>query len=377
MTQKDKRIKLLALYQSKREITPHNRFVRPLLELSNRGHEIHLICNGKIVSPHNMVLYPTRNLCFPFIPSFPFLLQSFFVSLKILKKNDVNVFLCYREEDMMLGWLLKRIKKNLSLVYYAHGDGITVQGLNLRSFLDKIKYSLSLILEKIFLTRADLIITVSLDTKSRILNRINVNPDKFSVIYNNVLPSNPQPVSLMERLKRENRFIIGFVGYIDALKGVKTLLYAFSLSSKERNNIILVFVGDGPMKKNLEDFVKSKNLDAKVVFTGWVRNPLDYMQYFDVLVLPSLYDGCPSVILEAFSLGVPVLGSKAGGIPELLKYEELLFKPLNHCELANKLRMLFDDEKYIYFKRLIEERKQFFSFDHTSVIEKALAKIFR
>jgi glycosyltransferase involved in cell wall biosynthesis len=131
------------------------------------------------------------------------------------------------------------------------------------------------------------------------------------------------------------------------------------------------------MKKNLEDFVKSKNLDAKVVFTGWVRNPLDYMQYFDVLVLPSLYDGCPSVILEAFSLGVPVLGSKAGGIPELLKYEELLFKPLNHCELANKLRMLFDDEKYIYFKRLIEERKQFFSFDHTSVIEKALAKIFR
>jgi hypothetical protein len=106
MTQKDKRIKLLALYQSKREITPHNRFVRPLLELSNRGHEIHLICDGKIVSPHNVVLYPTRNLCFPFIPSFPFLLQSFFVSLKILKKNDVNVFLCYREEDMMLGWLL-------------------------------------------------------------------------------------------------------------------------------------------------------------------------------------------------------------------------------------------------------------------------------
>jgi hypothetical protein len=97
----------------------------------------------------------------------------------------------------------KRIKKNISLVYYAQGDGITVQGLNLRSFVDKIKYSLSVILEKIFLPRAGLIITVSLDTKSRILNRIDANPDKFSVIYNNVLPSNPQPVSLMERLERE------------------------------------------------------------------------------------------------------------------------------------------------------------------------------
>jgi glycosyltransferase involved in cell wall biosynthesis len=372
MIQKDKRIKLLALYQSEREIAPHNRFIRPLLELSSRGHEIHLICTNKIVSFHNMILYPIRNIHFPFISSFLFLLQSFIISLGILKENDVNVFLCYREEDVILGWLLKRIKKNISLVYYAHGDDIAVQGLNIRSFLDKIKYSLLIILEKIFLTRADLIITVSLDTKSRILNRINANPDKFSVIYNNVLPSNPQPVSLMERLKRDNKFVIGFVGYIEALKGVKTLLYAFSLLNKERNNIILVFVGNGSMKKNLEEFVKLKNLDDKVIFTGWVKNPLDYMQYFDVLVLPSLYEGCPSVILEAFSLGIPVLGSKAGGIPELLKYEELLFQPLNYCELANKLRMLFNNEKYIYFKSLIEERRKTFSFDHTSIIEKAL-----
>jgi|YelNatPaOPRAMG01_1025707.scaffolds.fasta_scaffold71519_1 glycosyltransferase involved in cell wall biosynthesis len=373
MVQRNKKIRLLALYQSEREITSLNRFIRPLLELSSRGHEIHLIYTGKIISSYHTILHPIRNIRFPFIPSFPFLTQSFIIALGALKKNDINVFLCYREEDLILGWLLKRIKKNISLVYYAHGDSITVQGLNIRSFLDKIKYSLSLILEKIFLTKADLIVTVSLDTKSRILSRMNANPNRFSVIYNNVLPSNPRPVPLMERLKKDNKIIIGFVGYLDALKGVKTLLYAFSLLNEERNNMVLVFVGDGPMKKSIEDFVKLKNLNGKVIFTGWVRNPLDYMQYFDVLVLPSLYEGCPSVILEAFSLGIPVLGSKAGGIPELLNYEELLFQPLNYCELANKLKVLFNsNENYTYFKRLIEERKKTFSFDHTSIIEKVL-----
>jgi glycosyltransferase involved in cell wall biosynthesis len=373
MFQGNKKIRLLALYQSEREINAHNRFIRPLLELSSRGHEVHLIYTGKIVSSHHMVLHPIRNIRFPFIPSFPFLLQSFIIALGILKENDVNIFLCYREEDLILGWLLKKIKKKISLVYYAHGDSITIQGLNTRSFLDKIKYSLSLILEKIFLTKADLIVAVSLDTKSRILSRINVNPNRFSVIYNNVLLSNPRPVPLMGHLKRDNKFIIGFVGYLDTLKGVKTLLYAFSLLNEEKNNMVLVFVGDGPMKKNLEDFVELKNLGGKVIFTGWVRNPLDYMQYFDVLVLPSLYEGCPSVILEAFSLGIPVLGSKAGGIPELLNYEELLFQPLNYRELANKLKVLFNsNEKYIYFKRLIEERKKTFSFDHTFAIEKLL-----
>jgi len=372
MIQKVK-IKLLAIYQSEKEITAHNRFIKPLLELSNRDHEIHLIYTGKIISSGNMILHPIKNIRFHWIPSLPFLLQSFIISLGIIRKNDINVFLCYREEDLILGWLLKRIKKNISLVYYAHGDGITVQGLNIRSFLDKIKYSLSLILEKIFLPKADLIITVSLDTKLRILNRVNMNPNRFSVIYNNVLPSKPQPVPLLERLKKDNKFIIGFVGYLDLLKGVKTLLYAFSSLNEEYNNIVLVFVGNGSIKKDLEDFVKLKNLNGRVIFTGWVRNPLDYMQYFDVLVLPSLYEGCPSVILEAFSLNIPVLGSKAGGIPELLNYEELLFQPLNYRELANKLKLLFNsNENYIYFKRLIEERKKLFLFDHTSAIEKLL-----
>jgi glycosyltransferase involved in cell wall biosynthesis len=91
---------------------------------------------------------------------------------------------------------------------------------------------------------------------------------------------------------------------------------------------------------------------------------------FDVLVVPSLYEGCPSVILEAFSLNVPVLGSRAGGIPELLGHDELVFQPENYEELALKLRMLLDsDERHASIKQLVMNRKEKFTFNHVSAIE--------
>jgi glycosyltransferase involved in cell wall biosynthesis len=111
-------------------------------------------------------------------------------------------------------------------------------------------------------------------------------------------------------------------------------------------------------------------LQDKVIFTGWVKNSLDYMQDFDVLVVPSLYEGCPSVVLEAFSLGVPVLGSKAGGIPELLGHDELMFQPSTPHELTLKLEMLLiSDKEYTRVKKLVIERKKVFTFDHASMME--------
>lgn len=123
----------------------------------------------------------------------------------------------------------------------------------------------------------------------------------------------------------------------------------------------LVLVGDGPLKEHLEDVTTRMALQKKVIFTGWVKNPLDFMHDFDILVIPSLYEGCPSVILEAFSLNVPVFGSKAGGIPELLGHDELMFRAMNQDDLASKLKMfLTSDENHAHVKRITMDRKKVF-----------------
>jgi glycosyltransferase involved in cell wall biosynthesis len=97
------------------------------------------------------------------------------------------------------------------------------------------------------------------------------------------------------------------------------------------------------------------------------------MRDFDILVVPSLYEGCPSVILEAFSLNVPVVGSKAGGIPELLGHEELLFEPCNQIELAAKILGVLNSDKHRdQIKDLVRERSELFVFDHTRILENHL-----
>jgi len=275
----------------------------------------------------------------------------------------------------MLGWLLKKIN-GMCLVYYAHGDGITIQQLVSDSKIDKIKYSFSIMLEKIFLPKTDLIIAVSSDTKSRLLKRVNKNPDKIVVVYNNVIKENSYSTPILTDLKEKGKRIIGYVGGLSSLKGVETLLEAFFLLNKYSDDEVLIFVGDGPLFFDLKKKAVKMNIEEKVVFTGWVKNPLDYIRDFTVLVLPSLYEGCPSVILEAFSLNVPVLGSKVGGIPELLGHDELMFQAMNQDDLASKLNMfLTSKENYALIKRITIDRKKVFTFNHTSLIKQLFLQL--
>jgi glycosyltransferase involved in cell wall biosynthesis len=237
------------------------------------------------------------------------------------------------------------------------------------SIVNKLRVSVLIIFERIFLAKADLIVAVSRDTRLRFLHRLHLNPNKIVVVYNNML----SPMLHSRPLPKRDGKIIGYVGHFSRLKGIETLLNAFLLVSKSAKDVVLVLVGDGPLKEHFVNLAAQLAIGEKVFFTGWVNNPLDFMRDFDILVVPSLYEGCPSVILEAFSLNVPVVGSKAGGIPELLGHEELLFEPCNQIELAAKILGVLNSDKHRdQIKDLVRERSELFVFDHTRILENHL-----
>lgn len=363
------KLNILALYQSDREVTASDRFVGPLIRLANKGHNVHLISTSKIDTTGSLICHRGRDVPFPVVSSLPFLIYSMIASLLIVKKGSVNLFLCGREEDLLVGWLVRKLK-GCRLVYYAHGDSITIQQLVSTTIASNLKVSLSKVLERILLPKTDLIIVVSQHTKLRFLSRSNADSQKIVVVYNQILPGTSRSTQLAKKFSEERKRLIGYVGHFSRLKGVETLLHAFFSLSKSLNDVVLILVGDGSIREYLEDLTTQMGLRDKVVFTGWVKNPLDYLRDFYVLVVPSLHEGCPSVIPEAFSLDVPVLGSKAGGIPELLNRNELMFQPTNHNELASKLKMLLvSNTKYAQVKELLMDRKKIFVFDHTSMIE--------
>ncbi|MBI2625246.1 MAG: glycosyltransferase family 4 protein [Candidatus Nealsonbacteria bacterium] len=137
------------------------------------------------------------------------------------------------------------------------------------------------------------------------------------------------------------KFIL-FVGRAHKIKGVNYLIGAFSKIEKDFPDFKLVLVGEGlPEGKLSLAEVKNK------------------MKKCYCLVVPSLSEGLPRVILEAMALGKPVVASRVGGIPEVIQDGKtgFLFEPGNQSDLTEKLRVLLQD--YDLARRTGEEGKRF------------------
>lgn len=108
---------------------------------------------------------------------------------------------------------------------------------------------------------------------------------------------------------------IVFAGRLVEHKGVQLALQA--LDRLEHRRWVFEVVGDGPYRARLEELVPER-LANRVTFSGWAADPLAALRRAHLLVLPSVAEAQPMVLLEAMSLGVPVVANAVGAIPDLL-----------------------------------------------------------
>lgn len=132
-----------------------------------------------------------------------------------------------------------------------------------------------------------------------------------------------------------------FLGRLDYQKDPETLLKAFSLVNKNHPEYVLHFVGDGPYLERLQRLEKELNLPAgAVIFKGFSSNPFAELASSSLLVLPSLYEGLPNVLIEALYLNTPVIASDCPSGPrEILKngIYGVLFEAQDIEDLASKI----------------------------------------
>lgn len=116
-------------------------------------------------------------------------------------------------------------------------------------------------------------------------------------------------------------FVLGTVGRLMPIKGVEYLIEAFSRFRQQHGlqESKLVIVGDGPLRAALGQCAKDYGLAHDVMFLGMRTDVYNLMKAFDVFALSSLHEGVPMVLLEAMALGVPIVASHVGGIPEILE----------------------------------------------------------
>jgi glycosyltransferase involved in cell wall biosynthesis len=178
-------------------------------------------------------------------------------------------------------------------------------------------------------------------------------PDKVVVIHNGITPLG-RKVSEAEVRAFQDKFkitaddiVIGTIGSFNATKDTATLIKAVSRMVKQWPNIKLVLVGKGPLKFKLEKLVKKLDLEEHVVFIGALENVLPALMSFKVFVLPSLSEAFGITLLEAMKVGVPIVATKVGGIPEIITHNHngLLVEPKDPKKLAGVLMKLLNDKK--------------------------------
>ena len=243
-------------------------------------------------------------------------------------------------------------RKNIPLVITYHGD--PERDLGGIIYKTGVFFYAKYILNKV-LSYADVIISPSeyyID-ESRFLGKYR---DKIVVIPNGI---NMEDFDI-QYSKEECREKLGlpvdenmilFVGNLSPYKGPDVLIRAMSEISKKVPDTKLVFVGRGRMKEELEKLCKNTGVERNVKFAGFVEESLKPLYYkaADVFVLPSMMitESFGIVNLEAMACGVPIVASKIGGVPDVVKDGEngLLAPPKNSEALAEAIIYLLENEE--------------------------------
>lgn len=365
-------------------------FVLPSLE---GGGAERIVCNlisvlNKNIFDVNLFLFTNKGVYWKLLP------------------NDVNVFLGSRDKKYSKWLIIKklyRVSKDMDIIigsmelmptYFSVLVGKLLRKkvigwvhINIDSILnDKnniIKFLHRNILLKLFYNKLDKIITVSNGAKENISKYLyNKNRNRIECIYNPIKINKIKEKS-KEKLKEkiEKPFIIG-IGRLEKQKNFILLIKAYRILLDRGIKHNLIILGQGSQKEYLSNEVKNLNMEEKVKFLGFKENPYKYLNQADLFVQSSIYEGLPTVLIEALVLNVPVVATNCpDGASEILdngKYG-LLVKMNDEKALADAIEKILKD-KDLQKKYKIKSKDGISRFDDkyiTSLFEKLFLKMMR
>ena len=203
---------------------------------------------------------------------------------------------------------------NLPVICTIHGSDINIY---------PNRNILNLWTTKWALKKANVCIAVSQRLREKIID-YGGEDLSVEVVYNGADPSVFAPVPKREARRKLNIPIDGdillYVGNLISVKGVDDLINVFDQVRKQRKQMRLYIVGEGERQNFLKEMVKNRGLGNNVVFVG--RRPHSeiplWLSAANCLVMPSLSEGFPTLLPEAMMIGIPIVGTNVGGIPEIL-----------------------------------------------------------
>ena len=340
-------------------------------ELANRGHEVHILHSidayrikrknfddlKREPDKKNIFIHQIKS---PLNKIDPLLVYTLGFSSYVEKQfskvlKEVNPNIVHHHNISLLGYpILEKRDKYLSL-YTAHDYWLICQTNNLLRNKRKICsqkncYSCAITSKRFpqiwrqftgfkkALKNIDLLISPSDFVRTRILQEIELD----SCTIPNFAPKPPDHIipSVFS-----NYFL--FVGMLEAHKGILQLLSLFNELRSDLKTTLIV-VGGGSLEPLIKAYINKNSLRERVVFLGFVDRENLYSLYSNALALivPSIWpENAPLVVLEALSVGTPVIVSNQGGLPEIATKvnEDLIFTDFTNL---GKILISFDKSEF-------------------------------
>lgn len=224
----------------------------------------------------------------------------------------------------------------------------------------------------------DLYITVS-EKDRQALMHAKISEEMIELIYNAVEFDTAKISGDSDWLCKKfdlpsQSLICTAVGRLVPIKGYDILIEAIKQVITQVPQLICLIVGEGECKGELTAQIQEADLETHIRLVGYQHREtvLSILKSSDMFVMPSRYEGTPIALLEAGALGLPILASASGGIPELVTDNEhaLLVQPNNPIALANGLLKLCTDPEYAHTLGINAQQKVRNEFNMSTQIQR-------
>lgn len=214
-------------------------------------------------------------------------------------------------------------KANLVGRYAARRVGVPVVAISRGWTGENFRVRLYERLDRFALSWMDHVVCVSEGQAAKV-RRAGVPAQRITVIRNAIRAdrfATPDPRNrdlLQSFFASPPRLIVGAAGRLSPDKGFSGLIRAATQVCQQRSDVGFVLFGQGPLRDSLQREVERLGLRGRFVLAGFRRDLDALIPHLDLLVLPSLTEGLPNVVLEAMAAAVPVVATAVGGTPEVV-----------------------------------------------------------
>lgn len=185
-------------------------------------------------------------------------------------------------------------------------------------------------------------VALSEEVKKTVEEVYGIPERKIPVVFNGIDLSKCQ---IRLNYAKKETFKILHIGRFMDVKNHSLVLKSFAEFAKKHPDARLQLIGDGELRKEMEQLAAELGVAKEVQFAGLQSNVYPWLHDADAFILPSKYEGMPMTLIEAMGTGLPIIASVVGGISDMLEDgESALLIPPTQQELEFALERIYSDE---------------------------------